>query len=358
MVGKANINKMGEVICEQCGMIYGDDVSHCPKCGASVRRSVTAEDDDPVVQLTRTLLFQARTYQQRGDLANAIKCANDALAIRPTCSTIHTFLGSLYEQKGEVAAARRHFQKALTVTPEPVENCELPLPSLPDFVIVRPVSSGWMLPVLVGCIVFSGLAAMFTLWPGNPVVRLGGVTPYFRQKPESPLPFPGAKTGVKPMIDHATTAPKEDEHEKPMKHPEATPLSVPNNNATQATANNLTLEPRVIGPHATGTLPVMPVTPTVEQADTAYKQQEYERAAAIYENVLPAQDKPNPSAYQHLAHCYLQLGNRKKVQDYLEKAIEEYEVAAADDPQNAAVRQELKNCKTMLDSVRANGGTP
>ncbi|MHB9107363.1 MAG: tetratricopeptide repeat protein [Armatimonadota bacterium] len=339
-------------------MIYRDDVSHCPKCGASVRRSVTAEDDDPVAQITRTLLFQARTYQQRGDLANAIKCATDALAIQPTCSTIHTFLGSLYEQKGEMAAARRHFQKALTVMPEPSEPCDLPLPALPEAVIVRPVSSGWMLPVLVGCIVFSGLAAMFTLWPGNPVVRLGGVAPIFRQQPESRLPLPGSERDVKPAVEQPAATTGEKERPKSTRHPEATPIPVPNNNATNATASNLALVPRVIGPRATATLPVMPVTPTVEHADTAYQQKEYERAAAIYENVLPAQDKPNPRAYQHLAQCYQQLGNTKKVQDYLEKAIEEYKVAAADDPQNAAVRQELKNCQTMLESVRNGHPAP
>ena len=338
-------------------MIYTDDGRQCPKCGASVRRSVTAEDNDPVAQLTRTLLFQARSYQQRGDLANAIKCANDALAIRPTCSTIHTFLGSLYEQKGEMAVARRHFQKALTVAPEP-ESCNLPLPSLPEAVVVRPISSGWFLPVLVGCVVFSGLAAMFTLWPGNPVVRLSGIAPSMRQQHSSRLPFPDAKPDVQPADDHAApSGPKE--HVKPARRPEVTPITIPKNNTSTATADNLVMEPRVIGPRATARLPVMPITPTVEQADTAFQRKQYEQAAAIYENVLPVQEKPNPRAYQHLAHCYLQLGNTKKVQDYLEKAIEEYQVAAADDPQNAAVRQELKNCEVMLEQVRAgNGGTP
>lgn len=340
-------------------MLYTDDGRYCPKCGASVRRSVTAEDDDPVAQLTRTLLFQARSYQQRGDLANAIKCANDALAIRPDCSTIHAFLGSLYEQKGEMAAARRHFQKALTVPPEP-SPCDLPLPGLPEAVAVRPISSGWFLPVLVGCVVFSGLAAMFTLWPGNPVVKLSGIATSMHQHQRPRLPFPDTSPVVKSADDQPAPTPEPKEPVKPTRQPEAaTPIAIPKHHATTATVDNLAMEPGVIGPRATARLPVMPIRPTVEQADTAFQRQQYEQAAAIYENVLPAEERPNPRAYQHLAQCYLQLGNMKKVQDYLEKAIEEYKVAAADDPQNASIHQELKNCEVMLEQVRAgNSGTP
>jgi tetratricopeptide (TPR) repeat protein len=340
---------MDDAICEQCGATFHAGASHCPACGSPVQLPVETEDDDPVTLLTHTLLFQARTYQQRGDLANAIQCANDALAIHPTCSTIHTFLGSLYEQQGEKAAARLHFQQALTVTPTPDDDGDMPLLPIPEMDAARTMSGGWMLPVLVGCLVFSGLAALFTLWPGNPTIKHGGPMLYPRVQPKLPFPGPSTKVRTPAQKPTAPAAGKEQQ-------PKVISLPIPRDDSANGTALSSSLNGTgVIGPSATGTLPVLPATPTIEQADEAYAGGAYERAAAIYEIMLTGQDKANPSVQQHLALSYQRLGNTSKAIHHLELAVEGYRQALTADPQNDALRQELRQCQAMLETVSTGG---
>jgi len=351
---------MDDVICEQCGTVYSDDARQCPNCGAPVQLSVDAEADDPAMQLTRTLLFQARTYQQRGDLSNAIQCATDALAIRPTCSTIHTFLGSLLEQKGEIAAARRHFQKALTVAATPDDQCELPVLPLQESAVFRSASGGWMLPVLVGCLVFSGLAALFTLWPGNPTIRTSSSLPYLGTMPPR-LPEPNHPVQI-PSVGKSATPVTTREPSGSAQSSGVIPLSVTRDETARGTALNDSLnETGVIGPSATSVLPVLPAMPTVEQADDAYSRGAYERAAAIYEKVLTGEAQGNPHVHQHLALSYQHLGNTNKAAHHLRLAVAGYRLALDADPQNADLQRELQSCQALFNALQTDikaPGTP
>jgi len=335
-------------ICEQCGAPYPNGASHCPACGTPIQLSAETDDDDPAAQLTRTLLFQARTYQQRGDLANAIKCAGDALAIRPTCSTIHTFLGSLYEQQGEHAAAQLHFKKALTVTLTPDEECDIPLLPLRE-TAPRSTTGGWMLPVLVGCMVFSGLAALFTLWPGNSTVSISGSLPYPRVLPKLPVPGP---VNIKPSARESVTPIADKGQSGITRYHETAPLP---RDYSDGTATTDSIETEVIGPSAAEILPIMSATPTAEQADAAYAGGSYERAAAIYEKVLANQDKVPPRIHQYLALSYHRLGNINKAEHHMGLAVDGYQQALNADPQNNILRQELQSCQALLESLRAGG---
>jgi len=338
-----------DAICEQCGATYPNSASHCPACGAPILLSTEIEDDDPTAQLTRTLLFQARTYQQRGDLANAIKCATDALAIRPACSTIHTFLGSLYEQQGEHAAAQLHFKKALTVTLTPDDDCDVPLLPLQE-TAARSTTGGWMLPVLVGCIVFSGLAALFTLWPGNPTVSVSGSLPYPRVLPN--LPLPGKSTKIQTPPRRRVTPPADKGQSGIPRDHETAPIR---RDYSSGTAMTDSIETEVIGPSAAEVLPIMPATPTAEQADEAYANGAYERAAAIYEKMLAGQDRANPRVHQYLALSYQRLGNTDKAGHHMGLAVDGYQQALNADPQNDGLRHELRSCQALLESLRAGG---
>ena len=296
-----------------------------------------------MAQLTRNLLFQARLYQQKGDLANAIQCAADALAIRPQCSAVHALLGALYEQKGEYAAARRHFQKALSVTPEADDECSVPPEVVAaDAVIARQPTGGWVLPVLIGCIVFSGLAALFTLWPTGGNVERGSIILRIIKPKSSPLPRPDF-------------SPKNDTRQPPGPPP-APPVKVENPvGAPNANTASTDGEPKVLGPSVTSGMPALSGEPTFEQAEQAYFNREFERAISIYEKLLTTQDQPNPLIHKRLAECYQWLGNTRKAGYHLQQAINGYREQLENDPADAAAQQELRNCTRMLETLEQNG---
>lgn len=349
---------MHEQICTECRTTYHEDADRCPTCGAPAPEPVSGTENDPTAQLVRTLLYQARQCQLRGDLIIALKYANDALALRPTCSTIHTLLGAIYEQKGDQAAAHHHFQKALTVTPPSHgddEDCLLPMLP-PETPMVRTVSGVWVMPALIACLLFSGLAALFTLWPLDRQVETGNLiklnnggfrsarvhprAPKPASTPESVLPTPAPVTPEPAPVSSAgvgNTAPR---NATPIALVEPTPAPAP-------------FDAPALGPSATATMPVVPDSPTMEQADEAFFNGNNERAIAMYEKLLTAQDAPSPRIHQHLAKCYHNLGNTDKARSHLKDAIAGYQALVQSNPKNDAAQDELKSCQSSLDNLNA-----
>lgn len=347
---------MDELICEQCGMPYGSDDGSCPRCGTANPHAPVP--DDPVIQLTRNLLQQARDHQQQGDLVSAIQCATDAVSLKPNCSAAHTMLGSLYEQQGEKGAARLHFQRALTVAQGEEEDCLLPpIAALQEATTARP-SSGWMLAVLIGCIVFSGLAALFTLFPNNFSLQRGSLVIKVTNLQKVPAPKVDLTdkqpdtTATQPETGTAGTG--NDDTHAASDNPPKTTL-----NSGAVKPEPAPIEPRpsgvqsaVLGPSATTGAPAMPVSPSEAQADQAFFCADYEKAAAMYEKVLD--ETPSPRDHKQLALCYQRLGNSEKAEYHLQQALEGYKAAYSKDPQNTSVEQELKSCQTTLDTLRAS----
>jgi hypothetical protein len=200
---------------------------------------------------------------------------------------------------------------------------------------------------------------MFTLWPGNIGVERGGIVSHFIPRKSQPLlPVPGPHPKVK-TPDGTPVSDDDHERTKTPKRPDTILLPIPDDgdsNGARLTDPGDGQPPRVIGPSATGILPVLTAAPTAEQAEEAYSHGEYERAATIYEQVLTTQEKPNPRVHHHLALCYQGLGNMKKVEHHLGQAIDGYQKSLAEDSQNAALQQELRDCQAMLDSLHNAGG--
>ena len=330
----------------------GEDAGQCPHCGAPVTNPACADaaEADPVTQQARTLLQRARECQRQDDVESAVRLAREALALRPACSAAHALLGSLYDQRGDDAAARYHFQLALSVTPGlEDENC-VPLPLVLEAAAARPAQHGWMLPVLIGCIVFSGLAALFTLWSGDRNVERSIALTIMHPK-RSTLSAPDWRrviapaASAAPVVDRSTASALDARSTsddttlvKPFPAPE-TPTAA-------------------LGPSASATVPATPAHPTIEQADQAIFNAEYERAAAIYERIMDEQDAPSPRLNQQLAMCYQRLGNSTKAEEQLERAIDGYQALVIADPRNAATRQELLSCMETLDKLRAPSTSP
>ena len=306
---------------------------------------------DPREEQLRALIETARGSAQCGDIAAALRYAREALAQRSDCSTTHALLGQLYEQQGDLAAARYHFQAALNVTPEAVVvPAPLPVPQKQPHAAV-------LLLVLIGCILISGLAALFAFRPSSRGDEQSTVLfePGRRHAIETPrwtmnVPTPMLKhenasaPPVAPATTHTpdTTAP-----------PTSTPPS--------GTPDSLIAPPTVLGPsaHAHG-VEAIAGKPSLEAADQAFFRGEYDKAVTLYEAVLPQEENLNPRVYHDLAWCYQQLGNSQKASEYLGKAVQGYQAQLASEPSNIAAQQGLASCQAALHTISAthDGKTP
>lgn len=355
---------MHEHICADCGTIYREDAERCPKCGAPTAETLIlgGAEQDPSAELVRTLLYQARQCQQRGAYIEALQYANDALALRPTCSSIHALIGSIYEQKGDAAAARHHFKKALTVTPPADQNGECAIPEellAPESPMVRTVSGAWVLPALIGCLLFSGLAALFTLWPRQQAEQGTSININFRETtPRTRLrTLPRAVqpvTQTEPVTHPFQAQP--DAPEQTLPDPPA-PVHTPRQSAPLPVTPAPPKDKPTLGPSATRSVPVVPDNPTMQQGDEAFFQGDNERAIAIYEKLLAAGDAKNPRVHQNLAKCYNSLGNTDTARTHLHAAISGYEAIISANPVNETAQDELSSCRATLAGLDARAGT-
>lgn len=348
--------------CIQCGEVIPEQAKRCPVCGTPVSDTtpLAVPHADPQEFRVQQLVAQARECQNAGDLPLALRHAREALSLRCDECSIHALLGHLYEQTGNKAAARYHFQIALTVSPE-LTAMEPVLTPEPDTILAHQTRGTWLLLVLIGCVLFSGMAVLFTLIPGERNVGSGFV--FHSNNPDKTHRVSEPRwTWKVPSPVHATEQAE-------------TPDSVPSDTGTQektvlavghveststsdsATNETLPLPSQVLGPSASAGVPAETTEPTIEQADQAYFHGKYERAVSIYEELLHHQEKADPRIMQNLAWCYQQLGNSLKAAEYLEKAVQGYQAQLSDDPQNAAAQQGRKSCEAALRSLQSTHET-
>ena len=349
--------------CIQCGEVIPETAKRCPVCGAPVAcPSPAGQDGDPRAQHVRQLLLQAKQCQHEGDLPMAIRHAREALSLNCDECAIHALLGHLYEQAGDHAVARQHFHLALHMTP--TSASPTPMATLEQETSFSHQARGsWILLVLIGCVLFSGVAMLFVLFPNERDIGHGTIfqahAGQARQAGDPrwtwivPTPVKEAMPQAPPVAPPLAT--ETPEHKTVLavdRHVEAAPAVTPP--AQEA----LPEPPQVLGPSASAGIPAEATEPTVEQADQAYFHGKYERAVSIYEALIRRQDKPDPRLFQNLAWCYQQLGNSQKAAEHLEKAVLGYQIQLANDPQNLAVQQEQKSCEAALRSLQVTRDIP
>lgn len=303
---------------------------------------------DPHDAVIRQLLDKARQSSQAGDIAQALCYAREALQQRNDCSTIHALLGQLYEQQGDAAASRYHFQAALNVATCDADGELLPLEPEPAR---QPQAAGVMLLVLIGCIVISGLAALFTFHPGRDSADLGSVqllpraahsdSPRWTWRVPAAMPNPPAPDG--PAVG-LTPGPPAGTDARPPVTPAA---NVTENPGTADGDGSIVLGPSARGRDSRS----LSGRPSLEKADQAFFRGEFDMAVTQYEAILPTLEQPDPRIYRDLAWCYQQLGNSGKAADYLMRATEGYRSLLAADAGNAAAQQGLASCTAALHTL-------
>lgn len=274
-------------------------------------------------------------------------------------SAVHALLGHLYEQSGEKSAARKHFQLALTVAPS--QSSEQNSPFEPEVSVVQQTRNAWLMVVLIGCVIFSGVGVLFTLLPGPHNVERGQIFQQSLLKPtEHPKIEPRWTWKVPSPVRHDTPEPAPDVPEPPA--PSKAVLAVDQHIETPRIQpapqpDDAPSPMQVLGPSASAGMPAEATEPTIELADQAYFHGKYERAVTIYEEVLRRQEKADPRILQNLAWCYQQLGNSEKAADDLATAIAGYQAQFAEDPHNIAAQQGCRSCEAALRSLQASHET-
>ncbi|HEY3378900.1 MAG TPA: hypothetical protein VGL77_15550 [Armatimonadota bacterium] len=308
---------------------------------------------DPRDAQIRHLLDQARTSQQNGDLTTALRAAREALTLRTDCSTIHALLGHIYEQQGNLSAAHYHFQSALQVT-VPAETDLISMPSAMSVIPAKQPQAGVMVLVLISCILFSGLAALFTFHSGRRQVEQSNVFQIpIARPPLATNPHWTWKTLPVPVAVSPTIAKTPAPATPPAPATGAIAVSNPLPSSSVATPPPPPepTPPAVLGPSAHSGVPAEPAEPKLETADQAYFRGEYARAITAYEALIAQESKPNPRLFQDLAWCYQQLGNSQKASDYLGKAIQGYKALLDTDSTNAAAQQGRASCEAALRAL-------
>jgi hypothetical protein len=328
----------------------------CQACGAPCE-AVPAAGTVAATQLARQLVARARESQLTGDLPAALACAHQALELRPQCSSIHALLGHLYERSGDSVAARTHFEQALQVT------ATVECPVLPDTAdALRGGGSGWRVWVLVGCILVSGLAALYSCWPH---ANAGGQAAIFyrtaarpalpstpdwkwedAQRP-SALPAP-ILTPAQPPVPLSTAVP-------PLPAPPVVSVvSVVAPAPPPAPTPAPAVPPAVLGPSARSTLAPSPLAPLLDKADQAYFSGQYEQAISLYEAILTQEEHPHPRLHQDLAWCYQHVENSARAAEHLDLAVAGYQSLLDEEPQNATAHQNLHSCQVALRALKSS----
>jgi Tfp pilus assembly protein PilF len=347
---------MRELICEQCGATFAAGLADCSTCGA--RAENPRADVDQRVARVQHLLGLARQCHQDNDVTTALRHAREALSLDPDSTTIHALLGQLYEQSGNEAAARYHFQAALSVAAKTGDS-----PQLIDTsgMATPPRNAGWMTWVLVGCLLCSGLAVVFAFWDGDrhtderaAILQMELERPPLRHTPRwtwrVPAPLPEATT-VPPASApvETTTTPTTAEHNEPV---------VATQESVEETVEPLARPPSVLGPSALDPGALDRRAATIESADRAYFAGKYEHAVTMYEELLRNDEHASPRLHQDLAWCYQHLGNSTKAAEHLTAAVKGYRALVTRDPQNTAAEQGLQRSEAALRVLLDTRTTP
>lgn len=333
--------------CDRCGAPIPGTVSRCAACGYARDHHIAVTTTVADAQISR-LLIESRQYQQQGDLPHAIVVARQALALRPDCSSIHALLGHLYDQTGDTAAARYHFQAALLVSPGNIDAVPTMPPTPQDAPSPRQAIGGWVALVLTGCVIFSGLAAMFiAFWPSPDSLKRVTATTAAAQITKSthsvqpPVSAPSsASTGIpfaaSPSSMHAS-----------MSTPPAPQLETKPSPLTPAAAEPMcelvTFDPATVDQDA---------------ADEAYAKGQYATAARMYDLLLARGDSESPYFHKRLALCFHAMSNHDAAVQHMRIAADGYHAQLDADPANTAVREEFTYCTASLRSMKENTRAP
>ena len=104
--------------CNNCKADNDPDSRFCKNCGHSLedvpQRDLTSEEHIRIGEL----IYAAFKHKESGNLEKAILACQGALALNDASPQAHVLLATLYQSKGDVAAAMYEYERALDLDPQ------------------------------------------------------------------------------------------------------------------------------------------------------------------------------------------------------------------------------------------------
>ena len=101
--------------CANCKIEFEEDVVFCPRCGRKVVQPI-GERGDGMADVHQ-LVIEANLLRIRGQFDIAVDKCTQALELDPQNAEVHSLLGRIYQDKGDVDNAVRWFQMSLDIDP-------------------------------------------------------------------------------------------------------------------------------------------------------------------------------------------------------------------------------------------------
>jgi len=394
--------------CKSCGIENEPDAKFCRECGQKLGDTVPPKSVAPDDRIKiGELIYTAYKHKEAGSIDDALLACQGALALNDGSAPAHALLGSLYELKGDIAAAIYEYGKAVELDPGSTANCRK-LESLKSVRVAPPLRSSFLgrLENLSPYAPYAAFLAVFVIvvlllsvalgW--SPGGKLGQGTdqqpaetsaaqapipqstppiqprspqqyyqpPYGGQgqvqqrqavTPGSPgapsataapnLPRQAAPPASAPRVT-ASAAPQANERAAPKEPPVITPVIEPSQRPSPAPRRPAESPRAGPSPAPAGEPAGDPEQKGIQLQRTGM----YQDAISAYREGLNRTSDPG-RLYQQIALCHQRLGQHDMAIDNYNRAIRSYrdQLAAGRDP--AEVQRNIRACEAGIDVSRS-----
>ena len=376
------------MLCKTCNTDNEPDSRFCRKCGHLLKdvqqRQLSSEEHIRIGEL----IYSAFKHKEAGDIEKAILACQGALALNDASPQAHVLLATLYQSKGDIAAAMYEYERALELDPQSV-SAKLKLENLrdtpaiptsaPDDTVTSKVAP--YAPIvafgLVFVLVLVGLTTFFLRGAGEQAAQVqqtqttpqttAPIQPYARNtypQAQTQAQTPAPPTQV--PVQQPTPAPRQNVAPAPR---QGAPVvsSRPATSWGQQSAPRLQPLPQPILSPVIVSRPIQPVVskpvsqpppkyvepepaPSVDPEQKAAQLQragKYSDAISSYKEALN-RTTDSGRIYQQIAICNQRLGNNAAAVNSYNQAIRSYKDQLAAGRDQAEVQRNIRACEAGI----------
>ena len=373
--------------CRNCNTDNDPDGRFCKQCGHSLedvaQRQLTSEEHIRIGEL----IYSAFKYKEAGDIEKAILACQGALALNDASPQAHVLLATLYQSKGDVAAAMYEYERALDLDPQNVST-KLKLTNLRETPVLPAAKPGesWAGKVAPYTPVLAFGAVFVFVLIGLTMFFMGGAK---EQSPEQPQTTPQTTAPIQPYARNPYPQAQAQSPAAPQTYTAPT-AQTPGQAQSPAPGQNVATQPRQRAPGVPVSRPALPrasswtqppaprpepiITPMIvsrpapsrpvvvgpppkstpapsvdpeERAVQLQRAGKYDDAISAYREALN-RTSDSGRIYQQIALCDQRLGKHAAAVNSYNQAIRSYkdQLAAGRDP--AEVQRNIRACEAGI----------